>query len=107
MLIVCPWLLFKGFNAVTLYPFVVLRESHSKYNIQLLNHERIHLRQQIELLIIPFYIIYLLEYLIKVFKYKNRYLAYRNISFEREAYTNETNNDYLTSRTLWAFFKYF
>jgi hypothetical protein len=38
------------------------------------------------------------EYLVRFVQYKNRDLAYRNISFEREAYSNETNIGYLKSR---------
>ena len=32
--------------------------------------------------------------------------AYRNISFEREAYTNEANSNYLNNRALWSFIKF-
>ncbi len=72
----------------------------------LLNHERIHLRQQAELLIIPFYLWYVTEYFIRLIIYKNKRQAYRNISFEREAYTNENNLNYLNKRKLWALIKY-
>jgi len=72
----------------------------------LLNHERIHLRQQAELLILPFYIWYVFEYLIKLMQYKDKKQAYRNVSFEREAYANEANPDYLKNRKFWAFLKF-
>ncbi len=61
----------------------------------MINHEKIHLRQQLELLVFPFYILYFFNYLINLFKYKNHDRAYRNIIFEREAYDHETNLDYL------------
>lgn len=72
----------------------------------LLNHERIHLRQQAELLILPFYIWYVLEYFIRLVRYKDKKRAYRNISFEREAYANEANPDYSKNRKFWAFLKF-
>lgn len=72
----------------------------------LLNHERIHLRQQAEMLILPFYIWYITEYLIRLLIYKNKKQAYRNISFEREAYANEGDPDYLRHRKLWGFLKF-
>ncbi len=71
-----------------------------------MNHEKIHLKQQLELLIIPFYLIYTIEFLVRLFQYKKRNLAYRNISFEREAYTNEFNLGYLKRRPFWRFLKY-
>lgn len=73
----------------------------------LLNHERIHLKQQLELLILPFYIWYGLEWLVKWCIYKDRYIAYKNISFEREAYFHESNLDYLKKRRIFEFLKYF
>lgn len=77
-----------------------------KGNIVLINHEKIHLRQQIELLIFPFFLIYSLEFLVRLFQYKNWALAYRNISFEREAYRKEKDLDYLKTRPLFNFIKF-
>lgn len=94
------------FNAIALYPFVILRHKSLAKNRVLINHEKIHLRQQIELLIIPFYILYLLEYCYRLIQYKNTFEAYRNISFEREAYQNESNLSYLNSRKFWSSWKY-
>ena len=63
-----------------------------------MNHEFIHLRQQLELLIVPFYILYLLNYLVNLVYYQNHFLAYKNIAFEREAYENDANPAYLIKR---------
>ena len=97
----------KGYTGITLFPFVFLKDRSFKEDLVLLNHERIHLKQQLELLVLPFYLIYCLEYLVRLFQYKSWSLAYRNISFEREAFTNEKDLDYLKSRSLWNFMKYF
>ena len=51
-------------------------------------HEKIHIAQQKEMLVIPFYLWYFIEWLVRLFKKGN---AYQNISFEREAYVNEYN----------------
>jgi len=75
-------------------------------NKDLLNHEKIHLRQQIELLILPFYLWYGIEFLIRYFHCKSWDKAYRNISFVREAYQNEKELDYLGKRKFWGFWKY-
>lgn len=83
-----------------------LKSKDLKENQVLINHEKIHLRQQLELLVIPFYIVYGIEFLIRLILYKNWHKAYKNISFEREAYTNEFNLYYLKGRPFWAFLKY-
>jgi len=71
-----------------------------------MNHERIHLRQQLELLILPFYVWYFVEYLFRLVQFKDRKMAYRNISFEREAYENEKDLGYLKGRSFWRFLRY-
>ena len=90
---------------IALFPFVFLRRE-LKITPRILRHEKIHLRQQLELLILPFYIWYLLEFLYRLFQYKNSSLAYGNISFEREAYSNDRNVQYLVKRKSYSFFKY-
>lgn len=67
-----------------------------------INHERIHTAQQRELLFIPFYIIYVIEWLLRLAQYRNRNDAYLNISFEREAYANGKNLSYLANRKLYS-----
>ena len=94
-------------NGITLFPFILLRKKEDRNNEVLVNHEKIHLRQQFELLIIFFYIWYVVEYYYWYFKLKNSFLAYKYISFEREAYTKEDDLNYLKSRKLWSFTKSF
>ena len=77
-----------------------------KGNKVLVNHEKIHLRQQVELLIIPFFILYGLEFLFRLIQYKQWKLAYMNISFEREAYRNEKDLDYLKTRPFFNVLKF-
>ena len=96
----------KNFTGMSLWPVIILKYSELKNNTTFINHERIHLRQQIELLILPFYVIYGAEFLIRLIQYRNRRVAYRNISFEREAYQNEKDLDYLKKRPFWRFLKF-
>ena len=86
-------------DGMALFPFILVRQPNPSPT--LLNHERIHLRQQLELGILPFYICYGLEYLIRRFQYRDHYTAYRNISFEREAFANDQNLNYLKNRPFW------
>ena len=91
---------------MTIWPFIFVKDKLYKLDEILINHERIHLRQQIELLWLPFFLWYSLEFLIKLVIYKNWDKAYRAISFEREAYQNELDFDYLKHRKIWSFWKY-
>ena len=105
-LIVAKYLIPKGYRGMAVFPFVVVKYSFDKTNDTFVNHEKIHLRQQLEMLILPFFIWYFLEFLIRLIQYKNKDLAYRNISFEREAYSNETDINYLKNRSYFQFLRY-
>lgn len=71
-----------------------------------INHERIHTAQQRELLFVPFYILYVAEWLIRLAQYRNRHDAYMNISFEREAYTYGHDLGYLPRRSRYAWLRH-
>jgi hypothetical protein len=93
-------------NGMAIFPFILVKNRTDKTNSILINHEKIHLRQQLELLILPFYLLYFLNYVYGLAKYKNHYLAYYNIIFEQEAYKNESNLSYLQCRNFWAWLKF-
>jgi len=86
----------EGIQAIALFPFIIMPTS-TLITDKLINHERIHLQQQIEMLVIPFYIWYLIAFFKK---------GYREISFEKEAYAHENDLTYLRKRKLWSFLKY-
>lgn len=116
------------FAAFTVYCFIFVRND-VKVTPLLLNHERIHTRQQIEvfalavlvmfplcvfvglswwwLLATPaaFFVLYFICWLIEILlpPYDR---AYSNICFETEAYYNENNPDYLQTRKPFAFLLY-
>ena len=104
----------KGINVFTsllpvagmaLFPFILFKRKDFSLSKSLINHERIHLQQQLELLIFPFYIWYLTEYLIHRMTGKKHQQAYRSISFEKEAYQNENDMNYLITRKRWAYLR--
>ena len=107
MVIISKYLVPKNYIGLTIYPFVFLKNKELKSDEYLLNHENIHLQQQKELLWIFFFIIYTVEYFIRLIQYKNHHKAYKNISFEREAYINEGNLNYLLDRKIFSFLSYF
>lgn len=103
--IVARLLLMGGYRAITLWPFVFLADRSLLGNVSLMRHERIHLRQQAELAVIPFYIIYVYDYLMGRINGLDHDAAYRNIRFEREAFNNENDPGYLINRQAWAAFR--
>lgn len=96
---------FKGYKAINLFGILFIRKGSHMSETDL-NHEAIHSRQMKELLWIPFYLWYVLEWIVRIFQYPTVHEAYRNISFEREAYANELDLGYLQKRKPYNFFKY-
>ena len=92
----------KGFKCINLFGILFCRRQLNEIDI---NHETIHTKQMQELLYIFFYLWYVIEYLVKLIIYRNTKLAYRNISFEREAYSNQSNLSYLNRRKHYSWFK--
>lgn len=86
----------KGIRGLAFWPFIFV-PSTTVVDDVLLNHERIHLKQQLEMLVIPFYIWYLIALYRK---------GYMNISFEKEAYSNEKDLLYLKKRRTFAYLNY-
>lgn len=106
MVLVIPFIFPSTFNALAVWPFIILKEGDLRKDQILMQHERIHLKQQLELLWIFFFLLYLTEFLAKIIIYKEPKLAYRNISFEREAYHNQDDTDYVRRKSLWSFVRY-
>ena len=94
---------FITINAITLWPFVISRTSFNKL---VLDHEKIHIRQQQEMLVIGFYIMYVYYWLCGYLVHRDSQIAYFSIPFEQEAYENEHDEDYLANRPFWAWRHY-
>ncbi|MGI6337870.1 MAG: hypothetical protein ACOXZV_00640 [Bacteroidales bacterium] len=88
---------------ICLFPFGIFFRSKTTNEIDL-RHEMIHYQQQKEMLCIFFYLWYIIEWLIKVTISPRQ--AYRNLSFEREAYLNAKDPNYLKTRKRFAWLKY-
>lgn len=93
---------FKGFVAINLFGVLFVR-SNAKINAVTLNHEQIHTRQMREMLYLPFYLWYLMEWIVRLMLPGN---AYRNISLEREAYGQQTDLSYLCKRKPYGWLQY-
>lgn len=93
----------SGFKYVNLFGFLFTHKN-TIVSFRDINHEEIHTAQMKELLYIPFYIIYLFEWIFRVLFTKDAFSnnAYKHISFEVEAYENEMNVTYLNNRKHFA-----
>ncbi len=96
---------FPGYSAITTWPFIFVRKS-AWYSNDTDRHEHIHGRQQLEMLLLLFYLWYGVEYLIRICITRDHDRAYRSISFEQEAYANERDEDYLQHRRWFAWLRY-
>ena len=90
--------------AITLGPFIFIRKGY--YSAKLLNHERIHVAQQYEMLFVGNWLLYGLFWLIGYIKTRDTHLAYINNPFEKEAYGNASNDKYLKKRRFWSWTRY-
>ena len=96
---------FEGYIAINLFGILFVREEVI-IDAETLNHESIHTAQMKEMLYIPYYIWYVIEWILKVLFYFNTHRAYRSIGFEREAYLHESDLKYLDSRKHYTWFKH-
>tara|TARA_Y100001973_G_scaffold96329_1_gene150954 strand:- start:76 stop:420 length:345 start_codon:yes stop_codon:yes gene_type:complete len=95
--------IFIDVYAITLFPFIVSKE---KMDDATLNHERIHLRQQKELWVLGFYILYSLYWLKNRVSGMTSSEAYYALPFEKEAYDNDQDLSYLENRPKHAWRQY-
>ena len=101
--------LFMKIGGISLFPFIIIREKYNssqywkRVSEKIINHETIHFQQALELGVIPFYILYVLEWICKLPFYGSK--AYYNISFEREAYDNDDDLMYLEIRRRYNWIK--
>ena len=85
--------LLGGIKGMSIFPFILTQSPNDKKHI---NHEKIHIRQQLEMGVLLFYPVYF---------YFNIVRGYRSNPFEVEAYDNDDNLDYLKTRKFWAWTK--
>lgn len=128
--VVNKFLPFKGFVAMTVWPFIFIRKDKElKFIDKVKRHEYIHVYQQIECLLVGavlaflmliigcgwwslislglFFELYAVEWIIKgLINFGNSRKAYRSISFEREAFENQENPDWLDDRPKFYWIKY-
>lgn len=100
---------FPGFLAMNVCGLVFVRRKDwdampRAIRQMVLQHEAIHTAQLRELWVLPFYLIYLAEWLWRLLTDPRH--AYRRISFEEEAYGHETDPDYLANRKPFAQWKH-
>lgn len=102
---------FKGYLAINLFGVLFVRKNSDgtcpDLSETVLNHESIHSKQMKGLLWIGFYLWYVIEWIVRLIQYKKSHDAYRNISFEREAYANEDDLEYIDkTMKLYSWTKY-
>jgi len=92
----------KHYDAINLFGLLFCRKNVT-ITTGLIQHERIHTAQMLEMFIAGFYLWYIIEWLIRL-PMKGR--AYTSISLEREAYRHMGETDYLLHRKHYAWIYY-
>lgn len=72
-------------NAIVLFQTIYFSDNENEISKRLLEHEKVHVKQQERLGNFIFLIIYILEFLLNLIKYHSWFRAYYNISFEKYA----------------------
>lgn len=96
---------FPGYKAMNICGILFVR-GDAKIDETTLNHEAIHTEQWKELWYIGFLLLYVIEWLVRLIKYHDKDIAYRNISFEKEAYANENYSGYIQERKRFNWINY-
>lgn len=97
----------RPYMAITLLKWIVVRsEAKDRFTAVAYNHECIHYAQEKELLFVGFYILYVVDFLFTLLWFRNWHKAYRNVSFEREAYCHQEDLNYLQHRKRFAWAKF-
>ncbi len=98
---------FKGYSYINLFGLIFTRDK-SKISAKSYNHEKIHLKQMQEMLWIPFYLWYGIEYiLIRLCRlFSKQSTVYHDVSFEEEAYNNQDDYTYPETRKHYSWLKY-
>lgn len=100
---------FKGYKAINLFGILFVRKGCTMSDVDL-NHEAIHtaqIKDFCSLLLIGgiiYYLVYAALFLYQWAKrgFKSWHTAYKANPMEVEAYSNQTNIDYLDTRKRWA-----
>lgn len=92
--------------ALTIYPFIFVRRS-TRGHTELIRHETIHIRQQLELLVVGAWLLFFIEYLYaRYIKKLDARQAYYFTCLEQEAHRNAIKENYLKIRKPYAMLKY-
>lgn len=118
---------FGGYTTINLFGILFTKKDIDK---KILNHEKIHSVQMIETAVVSailifiivsianisfwwmfasiasYYVWYCIEYMILRIRHDTQSCSYHDISFEEEAYNNDDNFDYISTRKPFAWIKY-
>ncbi|HEX5172012.1 MAG TPA: hypothetical protein VFW11_22695 [Cyclobacteriaceae bacterium] len=97
--------IFRYYTGFSFFIFIWV-SAHAPDREEVINHEKIHFYQQLELLFIFHWMLYVSFYLYFRMRGFNHDNAYRRIPFEKEAYEHERTEKYLLKRKLYYWLKY-
>ena len=108
---------FGSCSIINIYGILFSKKKKENIKQRDLNHEGTHTEEMDDFVLglswlrliggTIFYLWYCIEFIFRFFQYGfDWHTAYKNISFEREAYANQDDDDYNDNRSRFAFLKY-
>lgn len=91
---ISDFILWKGYSAITIWPFIFVR-SDKEIDDELINHEKIHGRQQLEMALIGFYLWYVVEWVVRLIAFG--FSSFKVRKTKRFVYWSNTNKCYITT----------
>jgi hypothetical protein len=97
--------IFRYYTGLSFFIFIWISQQEP-FKERLIRHELIHFRQQVELLFVFHWLLYISFYILARIKGLSHYVAYRYNPFELEAYTHDNDLQYLNKRSFLAWRHY-
>lgn len=97
--------IFWKYSGFSFFVFVWINK-YVENKKRIIHHEKIHFWQQVELLFVLQWLLYVGFYCINRLKGMNHDDAYRNNPFEKEAFANDYNLNYLNTRRFLSWVRY-
>lgn len=94
---ICSAISGMSISAVTVFLWVFVKPIYMA-DKGLITHESIHIEQYKETFFLGFFLIYAYDFIRGIFRKESWAEAYMNTRFEKEAYENQYNEEYLITR---------
>lgn len=94
---ICSKISGMNITAVTLFFWIFIRPEYADNSV-IIRHEKIHVEQYKETLLLGFFLFYFYDFVKNMIKERSWSVSYRNIRLEKEAYQYQNSEGYIKRR---------